>query len=214
MSEARPRGRPSAQASREVCQALLDAAEQRLQDKPFRDISVREIAALAGVNPAMINYYFNSKEGLFVALVEFLFTEWERRIDTIIRDIPGLSHSPTGALVELVDSVFFRHAPILMLLTRELAQERSGIQTAYREKLATRITASIRRFIEQAAEHGFYRRDMDLRHATLTLAALAIHPVSVEPDSLAGAYGIDTAELRSPQWLALLQENLDRVFTP
>ena len=39
--------------------------------KGFEGTSVREIAALADVNLAMINYYFGSKEKLFESVVEY-----------------------------------------------------------------------------------------------------------------------------------------------
>lgn len=212
MTDAKRRGRPSTEASREVCQALLDAAEQCLQDKTYRDITAREVAELADVNPAMINYYFANKQGLFVALIEFLFSEWEARLNQIIRAMPGSSTSPTHALVAAVDDCFFRHAPVIKLLTRELAEPESGIQDAYREKLVSRVAGAISRYLEAAGKTGFYRTDMDPRYAALTLAAMAIHPVSANSGALEKAYGIPLDELRSSQWLAQLEANLDRVF--
>lgn len=50
---------------------ILSAAEKLFADKGFEGTSVRDIAHLAGVNLAMISYYFGSKEKLFEALVEY-----------------------------------------------------------------------------------------------------------------------------------------------
>ncbi|MFN8308587.1 MAG: TetR family transcriptional regulator [Chitinophagales bacterium] len=49
---------------------LLEAAEQLFAEKDFDAVSVRELAKVAGVNIAMISYYFGSKEKLFQALIE------------------------------------------------------------------------------------------------------------------------------------------------
>jgi AcrR family transcriptional regulator len=49
---------------------ILGAAEHLFAEKGFEGTSVRDIAHLAGVNLAMISYYFGSKEKLFEALVE------------------------------------------------------------------------------------------------------------------------------------------------
>ena len=49
---------------------ILSAAMRLFGHKGFEGTSVREIAAEAGVNPAMISYYFGSKEKLFESLVE------------------------------------------------------------------------------------------------------------------------------------------------
>jgi AcrR family transcriptional regulator len=44
---------------------LLKSAETLFASKGFREVSVREIAAHAGVNSALVGYYFRGKQGLF-----------------------------------------------------------------------------------------------------------------------------------------------------
>lgn len=44
---------------------ILDAADKVFQNKGFKNSKISEIAELAGVNNALINYYFRSKENLF-----------------------------------------------------------------------------------------------------------------------------------------------------
>ncbi|WP_407311636.1 TetR family transcriptional regulator [Pseudomonas sp. nanlin1] len=44
---------------------LLDAAELMFSNQGYAGTSLREIAAVASVNQALINYYFGSKYGLF-----------------------------------------------------------------------------------------------------------------------------------------------------
>ena len=48
---------------------IMNAAEQLFAEKGFDGTSVRDIAGQAGVNLAMISYYFGSKEKLLVALI-------------------------------------------------------------------------------------------------------------------------------------------------
>ncbi|MEY4595111.1 MAG: hypothetical protein RIQ47_1521, partial [Bacteroidota bacterium] len=50
---------------------LLEKAEQLFAESGFEGTSVRNLASAAGVNVAMISYYFGSKEKLFEALVEY-----------------------------------------------------------------------------------------------------------------------------------------------
>ena len=60
---ARPRGRrPAAAATRE---ALLTAARQVFSESGYTNASVRVIAERANQDPAMINYWFGGKSGLF-----------------------------------------------------------------------------------------------------------------------------------------------------
>ena len=65
---------------------ILSAAEELFADKGFDGTSVRDIAHKAGVNLAMISYYFGSKEKLFEALVEYRSGYTVGVIEEVARD--------------------------------------------------------------------------------------------------------------------------------
>lgn len=50
-------------------QAILEAAKLCFMREGYEQVGVREIAARAGVDPALVNRYFGSKEGLFTEAV-------------------------------------------------------------------------------------------------------------------------------------------------
>jgi AcrR family transcriptional regulator len=50
--------------------ALLDAARAVFTEQGFDGATVRAIARSAGVDPAMVNHWFGSKEGLFAAAMQ------------------------------------------------------------------------------------------------------------------------------------------------
>ena len=64
-----PRGR-NAKATR---QAILEAAKTCFMHDGYAQVGVRDIAARAGVDPALVNRYFGSKEGLFSEAVASKF---------------------------------------------------------------------------------------------------------------------------------------------
>ena len=47
---------------------ILDIAEELIAENGFEETSVRQICAKAGVNIAMISYYFGSKEKMLTYL--------------------------------------------------------------------------------------------------------------------------------------------------
>jgi AcrR family transcriptional regulator len=51
-------------------QAILDAAEKVFMDKGYSGAKMAEIAKIAGVNHAMLHYYFRTKENLFNRVFE------------------------------------------------------------------------------------------------------------------------------------------------
>jgi AcrR family transcriptional regulator len=54
-------------------QAILEAAKSCFMHEGYEQVGVREIAARAGVDPALVNRYFGSKEGLFSEAVASKF---------------------------------------------------------------------------------------------------------------------------------------------
>lgn len=64
-----PRGRNAA-ATR---QAILDSARWCFSRDGYDQVGVRDIAARAGADPALVNRYFGSKEGLFAEAVSAKF---------------------------------------------------------------------------------------------------------------------------------------------
>jgi len=55
--------------------AILDAAEQVFADRGFDAASLQDIAAAADVSRATPSYFFGSKEGLYVAVLERVFSD-------------------------------------------------------------------------------------------------------------------------------------------
>jgi AcrR family transcriptional regulator len=74
------RGRPPKQrAGGETSETILDVAEALFSKHGFYGVTLREVAREAGVDTALVHYYFESKRGLFDAV--FL-----RRADVLNRD--------------------------------------------------------------------------------------------------------------------------------
>src|SRR3546814_15972259 len=65
-------------------QALLEAAQRLFSGRGYTEVSVRDIAADAGINPAIVSYYFGSKKPLFaMALDELMHTEYFVSLDRV-----------------------------------------------------------------------------------------------------------------------------------
>ncbi|HWW57350.1 MAG TPA: TetR/AcrR family transcriptional regulator [Sphingopyxis sp.] len=66
---ATPRGRPTKfDGSADRSAGILDAAEALFAAHGFYGVTVRQVANEAGVDPALLSYYFESKRGLFDAV--------------------------------------------------------------------------------------------------------------------------------------------------
>ena len=92
----RPRGGKRATASREQ---LLDIALSLFSRQGIAQTSLNAIAKEAGVTPAMLHYYFNSREQLLDAMIEERFLPLRNRIGAIFAENPD---SPVNALTQMV----------------------------------------------------------------------------------------------------------------
>ncbi|MCX6205779.1 MAG: TetR family transcriptional regulator [Bacteroidetes bacterium] len=69
---------------------IMNVAVALFAEKGFEGTSIRDLAHEADVNIAMINYYFGSKENLFVTLLEAKARFMREKIDAVQND-PSLS---------------------------------------------------------------------------------------------------------------------------
>lgn len=79
---------------------ILLVAEELFAEKGFDGTSVRDIAQLAGVNLAMISYYFGSKENLLKELIEYRFSYTISLLEEKSND---QLHSPWEKIEWLID---------------------------------------------------------------------------------------------------------------
>jgi AcrR family transcriptional regulator len=70
-SGSKPRlGRRNSRETRQSAGDLARVALDLFADRHYASVSIKEIGRAAGVNPAMIYYYFESKESLFAAAIK------------------------------------------------------------------------------------------------------------------------------------------------
>ena len=70
ISHRRGPGRPAGGQSGEAREALLEAAQELMAERGLPRVTVREVAERAGLQPALVNYYFGGKEELLQAVVD------------------------------------------------------------------------------------------------------------------------------------------------
>jgi len=70
----------------ETSTTLLEAAKKVLRQKGYAALSTRDVAAAAGVPLSQIHYHFGSKQGMVLALFEYLNAELLDRQNAIFGD--------------------------------------------------------------------------------------------------------------------------------
>ncbi|MDB5253011.1 MAG: hypothetical protein JWP27_2180 [Flaviaesturariibacter sp.] len=141
---------------------IITTAETLFSGKGYDGTSVRDIAEAAGVNIAMISYYFGSKEGLIQALFE------ERTRDVVLKVESLLKNdalSPIEKIEWLVDDYVQRIATKIqfhkIMVCEQMLQKNTVITTLLTE-LKKRNAEVVSKLIKDGQEKGAFRPDVDL----------------------------------------------------
>lgn len=149
-------------------ETIIQSATKLFSAKGFEGTSVRDIARDAGVNVAMISYYFGSKEKLFEALVEYrsLF------LKSIFTDLIKNDHLTAIAKIDIIiDKTIerkFSSRDFHHLLHRELSlTSRPQMRDAISDILLRNMTA-VKKIVQQGIDSGSFREvDVELTLTTL-----------------------------------------------
>ena len=110
--------RVTAERVKETKRELLDAAQQVLLQEGYSGLSTRRVAESAGTQMSQIQYHFGSKEGMILALFEYLNSQLiDRQAKTF--ENPDLSVSQKWALScnYLDEDIASGYVRVLMELT-------------------------------------------------------------------------------------------------
>lgn len=110
---------PATNSTRE---ALLSQAIELLADNTGHEITNRVLANKTGVNHALVNYHFGSRQGLYAAVLERCKEIWETKMlplyDKALENLEDIQGDE--ALAERIGS--FIHAMLRGLITPEIAR--------------------------------------------------------------------------------------------
>jgi AcrR family transcriptional regulator len=143
MSSSRPRGRrPGSSDSRE---RILSAARSRFATHGYDRTRIRDVAADAGVDPALVHYFFKSKDGLFAAVMELPMRPAEVIGPVLAEGLPGLGERIVRRLLSVWDDPGNRAA---LLAIVQGASAHPGAAAALREFVGSEIIARVARTVQ------------------------------------------------------------------
>lgn len=149
-------------------EAILSAAMKLFGQKGFEGTSVREIASLAEVNPAMISYYFGSKEKLFEKLVEHKAAYLKGVFEELVNNKSISQFEKLAVIIDSYVDRMFQTPQFNHLLHRELSLERRPQLKEAISEILLRNFVSVRKIIQDGMESGEFK----VVDAELTIASI------------------------------------------
>jgi AcrR family transcriptional regulator len=99
---------------------IINVAIELFAEKGFEGTSIRELAAKADVNLAMINYYFGSKEALFEEMVEQKIAFIRNRLQELVDDKSMSEIEKVDAIIESYANHFFSNPNYSKVIQQEM----------------------------------------------------------------------------------------------
>ena len=124
--------------------AVLDAARARFADHGYDGTKLRDVAADAGVDVALVSYFFGSKDGLFAAAMALSVNPAEL-VDQLMRDgVDGLGERLLRTFLALWDDRE-RGNPMVALVRSAATNEQAAalLRGFVERELLGRIAAAI-----------------------------------------------------------------------
>lgn len=147
----------------------MDTAEKLFAQNGFSGTSVRDIANEAGVNVAMISYYFGSKEKLMEMLFEQKSNKLMLMVETMIQDesLPYLQK--VYALIDDYVERFVNQQAFHKIMIREQVTENGTVLAKQILALKKRNLASIKKLISGGQKNGEFKKNIDIVMMMATL---------------------------------------------
>jgi TetR/AcrR family transcriptional regulator, upper aerobic nicotinate degradation pathway regulator len=153
--------------------AILGAATQLFAQHGYDGATVGAISAAASSHDRMIYYYFGSKEGLYIAVLEDMY----RRMNEAESELALDTSQPVAALEAVIAFVvsYYRQHPefITLLNTENLHQGRHIAQSSKARDYSSPAIAVIGDILQAGARQNLFRADLQARDIYLMIAAMA-----------------------------------------
>lgn len=141
----RSRGRPRAKHGAVGREAIVTSARKLLEKTQPHKATISSIARSAGVDPALVRYYFSSREELLLAVIEDILANWEHthppvatgpaaRLAADVRDMVDFALNVRSMQRLMIDECASSRSPEVRRRVREL---NTGVVSRYALMLHT-----------------------------------------------------------------------------
>ncbi|MFC5076622.1 HTH-type transcriptional regulator BetI [Vibrio thalassae] len=189
LEQKRKVGRPRKQT--DARKKLLEHARDLFVVMPYDKVSTRLIAQRAGVNIAMIRYYFGNKEGLFETMVRETVTPMKNKMDEVF------SQGDHRNFFEFM-RIYYQEMNKVPQFPRLVAQVMHMPPSATQRRLFEKVFMDLARpehdlIFGKLQQAGYMREDIDPKLCKVSFISLMVFPF-VAPPAMLQLHGIELNE--------------------
>jgi len=178
-TEPRRPGRPRADEANQR-ERLLDAAVVCFAGDGIAATSLRTIALKAGVTPALVHYYFGSKEQLIEAFIAERMTPVAAALRESLLAAGPDPRALMAAFVRGMHDLVARFPWWPALWVREVLNENGALRDVLLKQIAPQVAQLVAGALADAQKRGELAADLDPRLTMVSLMGLTMMPLAAE----------------------------------
>ena len=163
---------PAARDPVQTQRRILRAARNEFMRHGYSGARIERISRAARSSDRMIYYYFQSKEALYLQVLESVYAELGDAESALALD----ARRPVEALDQLIAFTwryYLEHPEFVALLSNENLMRGAHITKSVKVKLLSRpVIEILGTILAEGERQGVFRRGLDVKKVYLTLAAL------------------------------------------
>ena len=181
---------------------ILRAARTEFMRHGYSGARVERISRAARSSDRMLYYYFESKEKLYLAVLEGVYAELGEAESALVLD-PSRPVQALNQLIAFTWNYYLAHPEFVALLSNENLQRGRHVTKSVKVKQLSRpVLGILGTILVEGARQKVFRRDLDVHQVYLTLAALGYFYLS-NRYTLSSFLGSDLMRAdRCAAWLA------------
>jgi AcrR family transcriptional regulator len=148
---------------------ILDVAEKVFSELGFDGASTRTISGEAGVNMAMLNYYFGSKEGLFLAVFQRKIVSFQNLMKNLGNDDTMTAWNKIEKYIEMYTQRVVNNNCFQKMLYQELAMQRRGELSDQITEILMKNTSEVKKLLLEGVNNGEFNKDIDVEMVIATI---------------------------------------------
>jgi AcrR family transcriptional regulator len=148
---------------------ILDVAERVFSELGFDGASTRTISGEAGVNMAMLNYYFGSKEGLFLAVFQRKIISFQDLMKNLGNDGTMTAWNKIERYIEMYTQRVVNNNCFQKMLYQELAMQRRGELSDQITDILMKNTSEVKKLLLEGVNNGEFKSDIDVEMVIATI---------------------------------------------
>lgn len=147
----------------------METAETLFAEKGFNGTSVRDIADMAGVNLAMISYYFGSKDKLLEALFSYRGEYSKLTLESMIQNKELSSLEKMNRLIDHYVEKVMSQQSFSRIMAREQVVNHTGTTIKLIYEMKKRNQELISKLIHEGQKKGEFKKNIDIPLMMATL---------------------------------------------